>query len=374
MSLFTSPPNRQGRDRMPRRLRVGWTLVMLSAAAIVAFSFLPTPYVIQQPGPVFDTLGTVEIDDKEVPLIDIDAETYPTEGSLDMLTVSVVGSRETRPNWFSVVQAWFDSSKAVLPLDSVYPEGVTLEQSREESRIEMENSQHDAVAAALRQLGYEVPTTLTVAAVEKGFPADGALEVGDQIVTVNGESFEDVALMREELAANGTDKPATIVILRDGEERTVEITPVASELTGTPVVGIAVQVSYDLPVDVTIRLDKVGGPSAGMMFALGIYDKLTPGDETGGERIAGTGTITGTGEVGAIGGVRQKMYGALNAGADWMLVPASNCSDVAGNEPSGISVFAVATLDEALTALEGIRSGTTDELTTCEVVVSAASR
>lgn len=347
---------------------------MLSAAAIVAFSFLPTPYVIQQPGPVFDTLGTVEIDDKEVPLIDIDAETYPTEGSLDMLTVSVVGSRETRPNWFSVVQAWFDSSKAVLPLDSVYPEGVTLEQSREESRIEMENSQHDAVAAALRQLGYEVPTTLTVAAIEKGFPADGALEVGDQIVTVNGESFEDVALMREELAANGTDKPATIVILRDGEERTVEITPVASELTGTPVVGIAVQVSYDLPVDVTIRLDKVGGPSAGMMFALGIYDKLTPGDETGGERIAGTGTITGTGEVGAIGGVRQKMYGALNAGADWMLVPASNCSDVAGNEPSGISVFAVATLDEALTALEGIRSGTTDELTTCEVVVSAASR
>ncbi|AWB88712.1 YlbL family protein [Salinibacterium hongtaonis] len=374
MSLFTTPTNSQGRDRLPRRLRVGWTLVLVAAAAIVAFSFLPTPYVIQQPGPVFDTLGTVEIDDKEVPLIDIDAETYPTDGSLDMLTVSVVGSRETRPNWFSVAQAWFDSSKAVLPLDSMYPQGVTLEQSREESRIEMENSQHDAVAAALRQLGYDVPTTLTIATVEEGYPAEGLLEVGDQIVTVNGESFADVASMREELADNGTESPATIEVVRDGEAKTFEVTPVPSELTGVPIVGVAVQVSYELPVDVTIRLDKVGGPSAGLMFALGIYDKLTPGDETGGESIAGTGTITGTGEVGAIGGVRQKMYGALKAGADWMLVPASNCADVAGNEPDGLSVFAVATLAEALTALEGISGGSTDDLQTCDAVAAAAAR
>src|SRR5690606_29813888 len=123
-----------------------------------------------------------------------------------------------------------------------------------------------------------------------------------------------------------------------------------------PVFGIIVGSDYEFPFAVQIQLENVGGPSAGMMFALGIIDKLTPGALNGGERVAGTGTISSTGEVGPIGGIQQKMHGAKNAGAEWFLAPASNCDDVAGHVPAGLTVFAIDTLDDALVALAAVRS------------------
>ena len=101
----------------------------------------------------------------------------------------------------------------------------------------------------------------------------------------------------------------------------------------------------------------VGGPSGGMMFALGIYDKLTPGQLTGGHDIAGTGTIDGAGVVGPIGGIQQKMFGAKNAGAKFFLAPAENCSEVVGHIPAGLRVFKVTNFKDALTAVEEIGAG-----------------
>jgi Lon-like protease len=133
-----------------------------------------------------------------------------------------------------------------------------------------------------------------------------------------------------------------------------------------PIVGIIVGGEYDFPVDVAIQLENVGGPSAGMMFALGIIDKLTPGELNGGEQVAGTGTIAGDGTVGPIGGIRQKLYGAKDAGATWFLAPTSNCDEVSGHIPDGLSVFSVDTLDDALAALEVIADGgDTSTLPTC---------
>ena len=126
-------------------------------------------------------------------------------------------------------------------------------------------------------------------------------------------------------------------------------------------------VTYDFPFEVQIQLDKVGGPSAGMMFALGIIDKLTPGQLQGGENVAGTGTIDQSGAVGPIGGIQQKLHGALESGATWFLAPADNCDEVTGNIPDGLTVFSVSTLDQALTALEGIKTGDTSDLPTCPV-------
>ena len=143
------------------------------------------------------------------------------------------------------------------------------------------------------------------------------------------------------------------------------VTPVAAESDGAPVIGVYAASTYDFPIDVQIQLPGVGGPSAGMMFALGIYDKLTPGELTGDEHIAGTGTIDGGGEVGAIGGIVQKMYGASAAGADWFLAPESNCSEVVGHIPSGLQVFSVGTLDDAITAVEAIADGETADLARC---------
>jgi len=144
-----------------------------------------------------------------------------------------------------------------------------------------------------------------------------------------------------------------IEIARADSPATVEVTPRENpDGDGNPIVGITVGADYDFPFDVKIQLEKVGGPSAGMMFALGIIDKLTPGALNGGQDIAGTGTIAVDGSVGPIGGIRQKLYGAKDGGAEFFLAPAANCGEVAGNIPDGLTVFAVDTLDDALAALE----------------------
>ena len=368
MSLFAdSDP--VVRPRRSRGSTVGWSLILLAMLVTLVVALVPSPYVIEQPGPVFDTLGQVEVGGEEVPLIDIaDATTYPTSGSLNMLTVSINGNRENRLNWFQVASAWFDSSKAVVPLDTVYPAGVTVEQSNEQSQTEMQNSQQEAVAAALTALDYDFTTSLEVVVVGEGTPADGQLEAGDTIVSVNGETFTDVTGLKATIAENGVESPASVVILRDGVEQTLAITPVMSGgANSAPIVGITVKGNFEFPIDVTIQLEKVGGPSAGQMFALGIIDKLTPGELTGGQDIAGTGTITGGGEIGPIGGIRQKMFGAVRAGADYFLAPVDNCNEVVDHVPDGLEVFAVATLDDSLAVLDAVSTGaSTAGLPTCD--------
>lgn len=367
VSLFTdTTPDLPPRSRT--RGRAGWIILGVALVGITVVAYIPAPYVIEKPGPVFDTLSDVTVDGESVPLIDIPTETtYPTAGTLDMLTVNVAGSRENRPGWFEIAAAWLDPSKAVVPIDQVYPEGVTQEQSNEQSAVDMTNSQKQAIAAALTDLGYEFDTTLTVAGTQEGSPAAGVLEAGDTIESVNGVTFADVSELQAAIADNGVSAAASVVINRAGAESTVEITPVLStSATPVPILGITVGNDFDFPFDIKIQLENVGGPSAGMMFALGIIDKLTPGELNGGENVAGTGTITATGEVGAIGGIRQKLYGASDSGADYFLAPSSNCDDVVGHIPDGLTVYAVSTLDDALAALTAIDTGVgADALPTC---------
>lgn len=367
MAIFTDiepelAPNRK------RSGWVGWSILGFALVGVTTIAFIPAPFVIEEPGPVYDTLGSVSVGGDEVPLISIPTEeTYPTDGSLDMLTVSIHGNRDELPNWVEIAAAYLDPSRAVLPIDEVYPEGVSLEQSNEQSRVDMENSQKEAIAAALTHLGYEFDSELTVVQTQEGSPADGVLLEGDIIESVNGETFEDVPGLREEIARNGAEKAAEVVVRRDGAERTLEITPALSEGDDpVPIFGIIVGGEYDFPFNVEIQLENVGGPSAGMMFALGIIDKLTPGELNGGENVAGTGTITATGEVGPIGGIRQKLYGAQGAGAEWFLSPEANCDEVVDHIPSGLTVFSVQTLDDAIAVLEAIESGDdTSTLPTC---------
>jgi PDZ domain-containing protein len=353
-----------------RRRRLGWPILGVGLVGLTVVALLPAPFVIEQPGPVYNTLGDVTVGDKTVPLIDIpDQKTYPTGGTLDMLTVSIRGNRENLPNWLEVAAAYLDSSRAVVPVDLIYPEGETVEQSNQQGAVDMANSQKEAIAAALTNLGYDLPSTLSVVETQAGSPADGVLAAGDVIVSVNGKTFADVTGLRAEIAANGVDTPATVDITRDGTPMALELTPKPSEADpATPVLGIIVGSEYDFPFDVKIQLENVGGPSAGMMFALGIIDKLTPGKLNGGKNIAGTGTIGATGEVGPIGGIRQKLYGASNAGAKFFLAPDSNCNEVTGHIPAGLTVFSVKTLSDAVTALDAIESGAdTGSLPTCPV-------
>jgi PDZ domain-containing protein len=338
---------------------VGWILMIAAIAGTVVLGTLPAPYVIESPGPVFDTIGEIDLAGESTPVIEIDGgDTYPTSGSLDMLTVTLRGSRERPLSWIDLAVAWFDRTRAVVPVEYVYPPGQTEQQSDEDSAADMADSQQEAVAAALRELDIDFTSIVTVASTLDGYPADGVLEPGDQILTVDGDEIDGVTQLTAALTAAPIGSTFELGIVRDGEQLTVELTTAASPSDATvPIVGISPGASYEFPFDVTINLGDVGGPSAGTMLALGVYDKLTPGELTGGERIAGTGTIAADGEVGAIGGIRQKMYGASGAGADWFLAPAANCEEVVGHVPDGLEVFAVATLDEAIDTVETIADG-----------------
>ncbi|WP_431280215.1 YlbL family protein [Leifsonia poae] len=376
MSLFTDddpllPPGpRPERVAPPKRVIVGWSLVAVAVVATLVLALVPAPYVIEQPGPVYNTLGTDEqvggaSDGEAKQLITIPGQkTYPTKGSLDLLTVSVVGNPDSRPSWLEIAAAWFDPSRAVLPVDVVFPPGTTTEQSNAENAALMVNSQQDAIAAALNKLGYEFPEAVAVKQLIKGSPAATVLKVDDEIVTVNGEPVPGVATLRRLITENGTDKAAKLGIVRGGVASTVEVKPIKT--AGQTVVGIGAGMDYTFPFDVKIQLNNVGGPSAGQMFALGIMDKLTPGFLNGGERVAGTGTIDNEGNVGAIGGIRQKMFGAKGAGATIFLAPASNCDEVTGHIPGGLDVFAVKTLDDSIKVLDAVSSGgSTSDLARC---------
>lgn len=354
-----------------RRVRKGWIFLAIAVAAGLVLGIAPSPYVIEKPGPVIDTLGTAEHDGEQRPLIVIpDETTYPTDGSLNLLTVSVVGNRESRPNWFEVLSAWASPQKAVLPLDAIFPADVSTEDRDEANQVAMANSQQDAIAAALTELGYDFPRTLIVKSLPDGSPAEGLLLEGDEILAVNGETLADVQQLRSTIAENGVDSPASVTVKRGDQTLDVAVTP--AKVGDATILGVNVASEYDLPIEVQIQLDNVGGPSAGMMFALGIIDKLTPGALTGGKDWAGTGTIDSAGNVGPIGGIRQKMFGAKDAGANWFLAPEANCAEVVGHVPDGLNVFAADTLEEALTAIETVTDGgDTTKLATCSLPASA---
>ena len=341
--------------RSPRRralLFSGGTALVLGAAGLV----IPAPYVLESPGPTFNTIG--EIGDS--PLITINGEqTYPTAGELALTTVFVSGGPNGAVNMGEVVASWLDPEAAVLPVDFVYPPGTTRGEIQEGNAAAMTSSQESAVAAALDQL--EIPFTeeLSVAGVMEDAPAEGILETGDILLSVDGTEVTDVESLRE--ALNETDgAPARITVRRDGQEQTLEVTPVLGE-NGTYQMGAYLSIDFTFPFEVEIALENVGGASAGMMFALGIIDKLTPGELTEGRNFAGTGTIDADGRVGPIGGIEQKMVGAAAAGAEFFLAPEANCDEVVGNIPEGLEVVSVETLDQALNAVETLAAGNTAE-------------
>jgi PDZ domain-containing protein len=397
VTLYTSDDNgmpleplRARATPAQRRWRWGSALVAGSVILTVALTATPAPYVIEQPGPTFNTLGTVSVatedgDKKDkVPLITIDgATTFPTEGNLNLLTVNVLGVPESLPSWGDIILSWFDSSKAVVPVDAVFPPNVTNDDRQKENTALMVNSQHDAIAAALTYEGYDVVSGIEVVGFADDSPSEGALRIGDVVTSINGFAPQSVQQLRDKLTAAGAGTTVTLTVLRDGKPVDVDVAPYESD-SGDVVLGIGASVAYDFPFDVTIRLDDVGGPSAGMMFALGIIDKLTPGSLNGGLNISGTGTIDNLGNVGPIGGIRQKLFGAKNTGSTLFLAPEANCDAVVGNTPDGIAVFAIGSLNEATdvlsylvdhpTAQVALADASDNDVRTCDAVVAAAKK
>ena len=296
-------------------------LVLLLATAV----FVPVPYVTEGPGPTVNVLGKPG----GKPIISVRGhQTYPTQGDLRLTTVSVTNPTH-RIGLGEALAAWFDGARAVYPRDVIYPPDQSAEDVETQSAVEMVSSQDTAIAAALHELGYQLPLRVEIVDVTKGAPADGHLLARDRVVKVNGQTITDVSQVSKAIQTSGVGKPATFVVRRDGAAKTVTVTPKASpDDPQKAAVGVQIQPGYDFPFDVAVRLaDDIGGPSAGLIFSLGVYDTLTPGSLTGGTDIAGTGTITGKGRVGPIGGIQQKIVAAADAGAKLFLVPPDNCDD-----------------------------------------------
>lgn len=332
------------------------TLLLASLLALVltgAAVATPVPYVALQPGPVFNTTGETDGD----PVIAITGtEVFRTDGQLDLTTVGV----DPELTLLEALRGWFDRTKAVVPRDVVYPPDKTTEQVNEENAASMTRSQNSAITAAARELGFET-VTVKVARVTAGSPSDGRLEAGDVLTSVNGTPVTDGAALRAAIVAAGVGEPVTVGYRRGRTAATAEITTAAApDDAARAVIGIEpAEEPVDLPFEVDITLEDVGGPSAGLMFALGILDKLDEASLTGGKHIAGTGEISADGTVGPIGGITQKLIAARAEGAVAFLVPEANCAEASQAPPAGLTLVKVATLDAALTGLAALRDGRT---------------
>ena len=344
--------------------------MVLLCLMILGGSLMPVPYVIERPGPAIDVLG--EYEDEQILVID-GAETHATDGELMMTTVSVDGGPGYRVTPVEVVASWFDRGQAVLPREAVFPAGQTREETVLTNSVAMSTSQQGAVAVALDELGIEYEPVVMVGGVEQDAPADGVLEGGDVVLSVNGSAAETVEGYRE--LARATEEGDDVQMrVRRGEE-VLDLAVPTEEVDGAPRMGIVLSAGYDFPMDVEITVGEIGGPSAGMMFSLSVYDELTPGALTGGHRIAGTGTIDAEGAVGPIGGIRQKMVGAHESDAEFFLAPSENCDEVVDYVPEGMDVVAVTDFEDAVEASETIAdSGDAEGLPTCEDVVSPTAR
>ncbi|HUR15214.1 MAG TPA: PDZ domain-containing protein [Mycobacteriales bacterium] len=338
---------------MSRRAFTTLLAAVLAAVLAIGGAFLSVPYVTLSPGPAFNTLGTVGA--AEVLTI-TGGKTYPTDGALDATTVSVTD----HVTLFEAIRGWFSSSDAVVPRELVYPPDQDRQQTDERNAQDMRQSQDDATIAAMKVLGIVGTIEVSVGVITKGGPAQGRLQVGDVLTTVDGKAVADIEGLRRLISARRPGQPVVIGYRRSGKAATARLTTVATpDAERRAVIGIQASTTSQFPVEVEIRLKDVGGPSAGLMFALGIIDKLQPGSLTGGRVIAGTGEITQDGKVGAIGGIAQKMRGATRVDADAFLVPAGNCPEAKRYRPDGLQLVKVATLADALAALKTLRAGGT---------------
>lgn len=362
------PAGRSGAATGRRRL-AGAVAVVSAAVALCA----PTPYLVEGPGPAIDVLG--ELEGRQVLSVAVDAgadlpvkvEEDGGSGRLDLTTVMVGGPPTSTTMLPDLVAALLDPGQDLSPRETVYPTGTTAEEVTRGSSAAMVSSQQVAVAAALGELGVDYESHLVVSEIAEGSRAGEVLRSGDVLLRAGDEPVTGMESLVSVVDAS-QGHPVRLQIRRDGETSTVQVpvAPAPANAGQRWQMGVYLQRDYDFPVEVEMRLDEIGGPSAGLMFSLAVIDRLTPGEATGGRHIAGTGTVTEDGSVGPIGGIAQKVRGARRAGAEVFLAPQDNCADLDGRVPEGITVYAVDTVGTARAVLRAVAEDSApDGVRTC---------
>jgi PDZ domain-containing protein len=359
-------PGGRGFAALSRRVR---TLIVAAVLFVVLFALvltLPVPYRVLSPGPTCNTLAdSCRVDNGVYKVMAFDGlKSADTTGHLDLTTVS---ETRNRVNAFQAIKGWLTGDEVVVPETALKPPGVSEQQANQQNVQDFVQSQDKATAAALCEMGF--PEGFGVISVTSDGPSDGVLAPGDALVSVDGQPADTAgklsALLQQETPGNSVP---VVVKRQTGLDKQQKVTNLRVTL-GTPpkgrpgaLLGITVDTTCLAPFSVQIDLSGIGGPSAGLMFALGIIDKVgLLGDLTAGKFIAGTGEISPDGDpigtVGPIGGIQLKMIAARDKGATVFLAPAGNCSAVRDDTPSGLQVIKVDTLHHAVQYLKDLQAG-----------------
>jgi PDZ domain-containing protein len=286
------------------------------------------------------------------------ADTYPTTGKLSVTAVMITDP-DSYITAFDIFYGWIDKDRAVLPRERVYPDGETAAEAVREGAAEMNSSQINATAAALSYLGYQIPSKLVVVGVSKQSNAHKVILLKDQILSIDKIKLNNTTDVLRYLEDKKADEVVSVEINRSGVGIMIKEIALSPRPDGSAFIGINIQEQFDFPFDVKIKLAETGGPSGGLIFALGIVEKLTQADLIRSRNIAGTGTITTDGLVGPIGGIAEKIIGAKNDGVDLFFTPINNCQDINNPDQIGVGkggksmkIVPVATLAEAIEVLK----------------------
>lgn len=331
----------------PKQKSASWPLYLIGALFAAGFLSLlawnvELPYLAYSAGPVSDAADTVVADEVAF---------FPPDGELLMLTVV---SQDV--NVFEAFIAGVDPTIDLVRKQAVRRAGESDEEYRNRVLRQMDDSNFRSIAVALDYLGYElVPTEVVINEIVEGVPAEEALELGDTVVSINDQQIDNLEDVGPVLDGAEVGDTIAMQVGRDGTVVDLEIELAAREEDpDSPMIGVVLGELTEPPFPIEIRAGDVGGPSAGMMHALAIIDSLTEGELTKGRVIAGTGTIDFEGNVGSIGGIRQKVVGAEAAGAEYILVPEGNYESALTAERDTIEIVPVATLGDAIAFLEGL--------------------
>jgi PDZ domain-containing protein len=262
--------------------------------------------------------------------------------------------RYTRLTGFDMLLAWLDPDRAIVARSVLYPDGEDVQVERDRAISQMDSSKLDASAVVLKALeGYpkDHGDGVLVESVVTGCAADGELFPGDRILSIDGTPTDSYRQASRAIEAAPSGSTLTFDLSVDGDPETVDLVREPCGDSAKPLVGVRMINSF--PFDVQISSGEIGGPSAGLMWALGLYDLLTPGDLTGGRTIAGTGQIAPDGTVIPIGGIEEKLTAAADAGATVFLVPEGNMEAARASGGHGLELVPVATFDDALAYLGG---------------------
>jgi PDZ domain-containing protein len=353
---------------MTQRTLAALVAVPLFVALGLFAAVKPLPFVTYAPGLTVNVLG----DDGKQPIISVQGHrTYPDDGQLRMTTVSVT-ERNARLDLFTLMRTWFSRNDAVYPFSSVYGTSGSSQEDAQEGQVQMVTSQDSAVAAALRQLGYNLHPAIEIVGISPDKPADGKLQVRDLLRRIDGTTVTPTTDVGALIAKVPEGSSVPIVVERDGKTVRTRVTP--TTVDGNRLIGVQLQVGYTFPFKVSVNIsDAIGGPSAGLIFALSIYDTLTPGSITDGQVVAGTGTIDAQGRVGEIGGIQQKIVGARDDGAQLFLVPPANCPDAASSNHGSMRLARAATLKDAIAEVNAWAADHNAPLPQCTANDGAAS-